>query len=730
MRSLIMISDDHKEKIRILCIDDDKTSLTLMEKFLTKSGFEVITSDNGPEGLQAVSREKPDLILLDVMMPGMDGYEVCSKLQENEQTAYIPVIFTTALKEDQDKNKAFAVGAVDYIIKPIRKDVLLPKIQLHVETKKQWLSLIEKGEKYLTDFSKFKKFLYKTLALNQKEREKCENIPPDKVYSIANVVGLRNKEFCQYMAEFTGFKYISDIPSKAVRLGVLPAPFCIANKVFPIEEEKGKTVFIVSNPFNWELLETLRKMSKAPDKTSFYVTEPENIDAMFANGRVTKAIQESSPQEKTDEHLTMDDILGSEDDSLGEDKFADEEHTEISDSDSKVVRLANMIIRDAYQQGVSDIHVEPYPGREACEIRFRIDGQCHKYLDVPATYTRGLVSRLKIMSKLDIAEKRKPQDGKILFRLPGQKIELRVATIPTVGNLEDVVMRILASSEPIPLDKMKFSERNLRELKEIIQKPYGIILCVGPTGSGKTTTLHSCLGYINTPARKIWTAEDPVEITQRGLRQVQVQPKIGFTFAAAMRSFLRADPDVIMVGEMRDEETASIGIEASLTGHLVFSTLHTNSAPETITRLLDMGLKPFNFADALLGILAQRLARTLCPHCKEAYVPEEIEYMEMRRLYGENAFDQLGIVLNKDFHLYRPKGCEKCGNTGYKGRIGLHELLIGTDEIKEMIIRKERIDHLRELAISQGMNTLLQDGIQKVIAGYTDFKSVRSVAIK
>ncbi|MBI5410520.1 MAG: GspE/PulE family protein, partial [Nitrospirae bacterium] len=283
----------------------------------------------------------------------------------------------------------------------------------------------------------------------------------------------------------------------------------------------------------------------------------------------------------------------------------------VTANDNAIVRLAYKIIADAYRMGASDIHIEPYGEKSEAEVRYRVDGNCIEYMKIPASNRRAIVSRLKIMANLDIAERRKPQDGKIKFRLGENKeIELRVATIPTsgVGN-EDIVMRILAASEPLPLDKMGFSERNLRELKAIAEKPYGIILCVGPTGSGKTTTLHSVLGYINKPDTKIWTAEDPVEITQDGLRQVQVQPKIGFTFAMAMRAFLRADPDVIMVGEMRDKETADTGIEASLTGHLVLSTLHTNSAVETVTRLLDMGCDPFSFADAMLGVLAQRLCR-------------------------------------------------------------------------------------------------------------------------
>jgi type II secretory ATPase GspE/PulE/Tfp pilus assembly ATPase PilB-like protein len=334
------------------------------------------------------------------------------------------------------------------------------------------------------------------------------------------------------------------------------------------------------------------------------------------------------------------------------------------------------------------------------------------------------------MAKLDIAEKRKPQDGKIRFRGPMGTIELRVATIPTSGGNEDVVMRILAASKPLPLDKMGFSERNIAAFKQILQKPYGVCLVVGPTGSGKTTTLHSALGFINTEDMKIWTAEDPVEITQAGLRQVQVFPKIDFTFAAAMRSFLRADPDVIMVGEMRDHETAAIGVEASLTGHLVFSTLHTNSAPETIVRLLDMDIDPFNFADALLGILAQRLVRTLCPACREEYVPTPDEFAELVSEYGAEHWEKVGVHYSPSLRLYRPKGCPKCGGSGYKGRMGIHELLVGTDEVKRMVQKRRPVEELREQAIRDGMTTLLQDGILKVLKGHTDFKQVRAVCIK
>ena len=289
----------------------------------------------------------------------------------------------------------------------------------------------------------------------------------------------------------------------------------------------------------------------------------------------------------------------------------------IEQSDNSLVRLLNNMIIEAHKDGVSDIHIESYPGKEKIRVRFRKDGVLRTYLELPASYRNAMIARVKIMCDLDISERRKPQDGKINFAKfsPQHRIELRVATIPTNNSLEDVVLRILASARPIPIDMLGFAEPIEKALLHVVERPYGLVLCVGPTGSGKTTTLHSALSHINVPERKIWTAEDPVEITQPGLRQVQINAKIGWDFPKALRAFMRADPDVIMLGEIRDEETAHMAIEASLTGHLVLSTLHTNSAPETVTRLLDMGMDPFSFGDALLAVLAQRLVRASCQSC-------------------------------------------------------------------------------------------------------------------
>ncbi|MBT0664417.1 GspE/PulE family protein [Geobacter pelophilus] len=414
----------------------------------------------------------------------------------------------------------------------------------------------------------------------------------------------------------------------------------------------------------------------------------------------------------------------------GEEPDVEQEVQRVSEQDSVIVQLVNKIICDAYRMKASDIHIEPYPGKSDVLVRVRVDGRCKIYQRIPYKYKHAVTSRIKIMSGLDIAERRKPQDGKIDFKKFGPiDVELRIATLPTSGQLEDVVMRILASGEPIPFDKLGLTERNASVFEQCVKQPYGLILVVGPTGSGKTTTLHSAIARINDAETKIWTAEDPVEITQKGLRQVQVNPKIGFTFALALRAFLRADPDVIMVGEMRDEETASIGVESSLTGHLVFSTLHTNSAPETVTRLLDMGLDPFSFSDAVLCILAQRLARRLCSDCKEQYKPEMPEIDDLVEEYGRDDFNLAGIDAAA-ITLFRPVGCEKCNDSGYKGRVGLHELLEGTDAMKSLVKRKAEVEHIRAQAIKDGMTTLKQDGILKVLQGITDLKEVRRVCIK
>ncbi len=554
--------------------------------------------------------------------------------------------------------------------------------------------------------------LEKAWAETKKNRETVESYLMRELKISKDDMGKSLEEF--YNCRFVPFNSKYPIPLDLLKS--LKEEYLRREMWVPLEKKDGKIRIIIDDPNNvlkQDMIENLLRTRAVEYDVALYDDILKFISHFYQGGDSTASIT---------------DIIGRLD---TEDDFEAEED-EITESDSAILQLVNRLINDAYMRNASDIHIEPNVKKKNVEVRYRVDGDLATYQTVPFNYRSAMVSRIKIMSNLDITERRIPQDGKIKFKRPkGDEIELRVATIPTQGGCEDVVMRILASGgEIMSLEEMTLAPHNYKNLLEILKKPYGMILAVGPTGSGKTTALHSALHHINKPETKIWTAEDPVEISQYGLRQVQVNPKIGFDFAHAMRAFLRADPDVVMVGEMRDYETAKIGVEASLTGHLVFSTLHTNSAPETIVRLLDMGIDPLNFADSLLSILAQRLVRTLCKKCKEEYHPTREEYDEMAASYGEELFAGLNIPYDENFKLHRAKGCSACGNTGYKGRMGVHELLVATDEIKRIIQKRESVEVIRDMAISQGMSTLLQDGIMKAIQGYTDFTQVRRVCIK
>ncbi len=519
--------------------------------------------------------------------------------------------------------------------------------------------------------------------------------------------------------------------------GALKREFLEAQGWIPLEESPAGLVIMCMDP---EAVRNSRVVPQVfPRMTGFVY----RVTSQAEFAQTLAQIFDSGGEGGSIDELLADMDVGALDDGSNDDSL------ESAAADNELVKFVNKVIIDAYQRRASDIHIEPLPGKLKTGIRFRVDGTLLPYIEVPAHFRQAMVTRLKIMCDLDISERRKPQDGKIKFKKYGPlDIELRVATIPTAGAVEDVVMRILAAGEPIPLDKLGLTPHNKERVIRTIERPYGLFYVCGPTGSGKTTTLHSILKHLNTPDTKIWTVEDPVEITQKGLRQVQINRKAGIDFALIMRSFLRADPDIIMVGESRDKETVSMGIEASLTGHLVFSTLHTNSAPESITRLLDMGMDPFNFADALLGILAQRLAKKLCD-CKESYVPDEAELKLFAAEYADELSHSAAWTADYEgetaklieswrktyaqdgpLRLYRHVGCDKCSQTGYKGRIGLHELLIATDDIKKLIQERARVAQIFAAAVEGGMRTLKMDGMEKIMMGLADLKTVRSVCIK
>ena len=493
----------------------------------------------------------------------------------------------------------------------------------------------------------------------------------------------------------------------------LGASYLRNNLWVPVGGSKEEVVILISDPSNYQRIMEIQGILNARNYV-FRVGLPEHI-LQYLGGS----------QDEEDDVAGFDDVF----------KSLEEEHVELDENKEKddegaaatsaIIQLVNRIIIEAEKLGGSDIHIEAGKDRGPGIVRVRVDGLCRELLKVPAEHTSALIARIKVMSRLDISERRLPQDGKCKLKIRGRAVELRVATVPTVQG-EGAVLRILAAGSAMPLEKLNLNKLNMENLMDITTHPHGLILVVGPTGSGKTTTLHAVLGHLNTPDRKIWTAEDPVEITQPGLNQVQMQPKIGFTFAAAMRAFLRADPDIILIGEMRDKETASIGVEASLTGHLVLSTLHTNSAPETITRLLDLGLDPVNFSDALLGVLAQRLMRTLCSSCKESYTPEERDVEHLIKEYGQEHWEKLAMP-REEWSFMKPVGCDACGGSGYRGRTGVHELLVGTHAIQSLIYKHAELSEIKAQAIRDGMTTLKQDGIQKIFKGLSDYKQLLRV---
>lgn len=501
--------------------------------------------------------------------------------------------------------------------------------------------------------------------------------------------------------------------SKITQVLNIKKQFFVETLCIPLKEKNKNIIYLICyDPENQEIIEKVKKvlqLSSYEIKVGFGLKEDilELIENYFAKPTFAEieVVSEELPEEEPTEDITL--------------------------IDSTIVQLVNSIIEEAYSKRASDIHWESPPGKSGLQIRFRVDGECFHYTTIPENQKRQVISRIKIMANLNIAERRLPQDGKIRYRTKdGSTFEIRVAVIPTIEGNEDVVMRILGGIEFRTLEQIDLLEENYVNFKRILDYPYGLILVVGPTGSGKTTTLHAALKYLNKPNRKIWTAEDPVEIVQEGLRQVQVNPKIGLTFARILRAFLRADPDIIMIGETRDEETAHTLIEASLTGHLVLSTLHTNSAPETVTRLLGMGIDPYNFADALLGVLAQRLAKRLCKECKEPYVPSNEEIKRLKREYGEHPIKPLKEENIQKAIFYRPVGCPVCNYTGFKGRIAIHELLIPDDELRNLIIKGAPALELRNKAIQKGFTTLKQDGILKVLKGETTLKQVLAVTVR
>ncbi|HHG73567.1 MAG TPA: type II/IV secretion system protein [Persephonella sp.] len=445
-------------------------------------------------------------------------------------------------------------------------------------------------------------------------------------------------------------------------------------------------------------------------KTPFYAIE--DIRFLTGNSPETFLISEDEFNEKLEEYISnLENKI--EEQELQEETFFEDL---LTGSDVPLIQLINSLILKAIRANASDIHFEPFSDKVV--VRFRMDGVLHEITTIPLNTYPQVVSRIKIISKLNVAEKRLPQDGRIKVKIGEKKLDMRVSTLPTVFG-ERIVIRLLdKSNKLLTLDELGFSSEDLKKYSRIIKKPYGLVLITGPTGSGKSTTLYASLLELKTPRKNIITIEDPVEYQIDGISQIQVNPKINLTFANGLRSILRQDPDIIMIGEIRDLETAEIAIHASMTGHLVLSTLHTNDAPSAVARLVDMGVEPFLIASSLEGVIAQRLVRTICKNCKKEYSPSETEVQEIERYIGKS------MEIKK---LYKGEGCQECLGTGYKGRTAVYEIMEVNEELRTIISKNPETVTIREKAISNGLKTLLEDGIMKILNGKTTLEEVLQI---
>ncbi len=716
---MMTVADNRSGEIPlILSVDDEKLQHRIVKTILSKNNYETIFAINGEEAIKQAKEHKPDVILLDIMMSGMNGFEVCNQLQKNQITSSIPVIFVSALGNEKDRAKAFAVGATAYIVKPFSKGDLLDKVEKGLKLRRQWKHIQEMSRKDEPEdsgkygFEKFKKYLIEKVKMDSEQKRMLTETSIANIYAFGGLVGFRNREMAQHIAEFYNLPYIEQINEKDVMLGVAPTPFCRANRMVPLQDLAKDIAFVLSNPFDLTLQDFFNDFSRQGKSYKMVIADPDVIADLFGyidgsekKRSLMKVISDVFSKKTATDVGTLED----EQEGVTLEVLAE------SANKAPVINTVNAILENAISMGASDIHIEP---REiSLGVRYRVDGILYEQESIIKSMTPAIVSRIKIMSMMDIAERRVPQDGRIKVSHSGRKIDMRVSSIPARFG-EKVVIRLLDSSAvSLDLEALGMEASALSAFKDAVRLPNGVILVTGPTGSGKSTTLYTALQSLNESHRNIMTVEDPVEYEVHRLTQVQVNPHVGLDFAKALRSFLRQDPDVIMVGEMRDKETMDIAMKAALTGHLVLSTLHTNDASSSVTRLVNMGCDPYLVAESVRLIAAQRLVRKLCPDCKELLQTDKLNL-------GRYDFET-----NDKMIFYGSKGCYKCNNTGYKGRLMIEEVLSIDKQLKKLIVRGADSGTIKEYATENlGMKLLRETGLWKASRGLTSVDEVIRVS--
>ncbi len=681
----------------ILCVDDEPPVLGLLKGWLAGEGYDVLTSDGGESALLALTSAKPDLILLDVVMPDMDGYALCARLQEQEETANIPVLFVSALGGEPDKARAFALGAVDYVVKPLERKLLLDTVRRHMLTRPRWKDLLKPAQPQAggiqpADFIQFKEDLAGQIPVQPEKMALLAKTPPAKLYAAASQLGLDERRIAQALSAFLKLPYVVQIDRDAIRLGVLPASFCKTHLVVAIREASGENAFVLSNPFDWELLDALKRCAGPGQSLRLLITEPATIGAMF---------QSAGTGGGTPGQPVVTDLPVAEKDQRARMIHVEREHlTEEEIEKLPVVEIADHILFKAVRGRASDIHVDPKETHSL--IRFRVDGDLRNIFSLNATIGGMVISRFKAHAGMDIAERRKPQDGAFAAVIDEKTYKFRMATTSTPSG-ESVVLRILdADAKPKALGELGMTDEQVRTLTALSNRKQGLVLVVGETGSGKSTTLYSLFSGIDTKTRSLISIEDPVEYAIPFANQQQVNEKAGLTFEAALKSAMRQDPDILFLGEARDPVSTKMLLDFASTGHLTITSMHTSNATSAVFRLERLGITRAAMAETVIGIVAQRLLRKLCHDCKEIAALSTKE-REMLAPFTRELPDEVA----------RPRGCPKC-NGGYRGREGVYEVLRFDSEIADMVRTGTPISEIRRVLYRRGAYLISHHAVEKV----------------
>jgi type IV pilus assembly protein PilB len=674
----------------ILCIDNNCDVLNMLEHILNGAGYKVLTAQDGGQGLAEARNRKPDLILLDVVMPKIDGFMVCSQLQNSPETAYIPVVFLTEQDGEEDRAKAFAAGAADYLAKPVQKETLLTKVAAQLKTSLHWQKLKEMvilwdGTVQPTDFAQFKQSLIDRLNLSPAIRDRLAWTVPLDIYKICEPMGIPRGRMTAWMADFLSYPLISKMDPASLLPGIIPVSFARENRVVAMLDANAGRSFILSNPFDWVLLDTMKKYFGLQEDSVLNLADPDNIDVLFGKSdEVSVAISDARVERPREIPAQR----------VGQMSSTDEET-------HHVVTITNNILSSAVSKRASVIHIEPKD--TGALVRFRIDGDMRDVFNLQKTTAVILISRFKAIAGLDITGESKPQDGAVAAVIFGRTFKLRLATTLTPAG-ESLIIRLLETgAKARNMQSLGMTDAQVRSMIDLVSRKRGLLLIAGLSGSGKTTTIYSLLSHVDCRTRSLISVEDPVEYRIPFANQQQVDEKRGVTFDALLKSSVRQNHDMLYIGEVRDNYSARVAMDFSSASHLTISSLNTSNATTAIFCLERLGINRGMMADSIIGIVAQRLIKKICPFCR-VIKPISDEERELLQPFTAN-------IPTETAH---PVGCPQCGQTGYFGREAVYEVIRFDPEVVEMVRVGEPISVIQSFIHKRGDCLISRHAVEKI----------------